>query len=75
MEDFKGIKRTTLVYLDEFRDSSINILVYCFSRSVVWHEWLETKEDIMYKIAKILENNNLSFAYPTLMVHTDRDEI
>ncbi len=69
MEDFKGVKRTTLVYMDEFADSSINILVYCFSRSVVWSEWLEVKEDVMYKVAEILENNNLEFAYPSLTLH------
>ena len=68
-EDFKGVKRTTLVYMDEFSDSSINILVYCFSRTVDWAEWLEVKEDVMYKIAEILNKNNLEFAYPTLTVH------
>ncbi len=69
VEDFKGIKRTTLVYMDEFADSSINILVYCFSRTVDWSEWLEIKEDVMYKIAEILKKNNLDFAYPTLTLH------
>jgi len=73
-EDFKGVKRTTLVYMDEFTDSSINILVYCFSRSVVWTEWLEVKEDIMFKIANILKKNNLAFAYPTLMIHQSKEE-
>ena len=68
-EDFKGVKRTTLVYMDEFADSSINILVYCFTRSVDWTEWLEVKEDVMYKIAGILKKNNLDFAYPTLTLH------
>lgn len=68
-EDFKGVKRTTLVYMDEFSDSSINILVYCFSRSVVWQEWLAVKEDIMYKIAEILKRNNLDFAYPAMTIH------
>jgi MscS family membrane protein len=69
IEDFKGIKRTTLVYMDEFAGSSINILVYCFSRTVVWNEWLEVKEDIMFKIADILKKNNLEFAYPTMTIH------
>jgi len=69
IEDFKGIKRTTLVYMDEFADSSINILLYCFTRTVVWNEWLEIKEDLMYKIADILKENNLEFAYPTLTIH------
>jgi len=68
-EDFKGVKRTTLVYMDEFADSSINILIYCFTRSVVWSEWLEVKEDVMFKIADILKKNNLDFAYPTLTLH------
>jgi MscS family membrane protein len=74
MEDFKGVKRTTLVYMDEFADSSINILVYCFSRSVVWSEWLEVKEDVMFKIADILTKNNLDFAYPSLKLHYSEDK-
>ena len=74
MEDFKGVKRTTLVYMDEFADSSINILVYCFSRSVVWNEWLEVKEDVMFKIVDILEKNNLEFAYPSLTLHHAESE-
>ena len=69
IEDFKGIKRTTLVYMDEFADSSINILVYCFSRTVIWSEWLEVKENVMFKIADILKENNLEFAYPTMVIH------
>lgn len=68
-EDYKGVKRTTLVFMDEFADSSINILVYCFSRTVVWEEWLEVKEDVMFKLAEILEKNNLDFAYPSLTIH------
>jgi len=69
MDDFKGVKRTSLVYMDEFSDSSINILVDCFSSSIVVREWLEVKEDVMYKIADILAKNNLEFAYPTLTLH------
>lgn len=68
-EDLKGIKRTIMVYLDEFGSSSINILVYCFSRSVVWAEWHAVKEDVMFKIADILKANDLEFAYPTMMIH------
>jgi MscS family membrane protein len=69
IEDLKGIKRTTLVYMDEFAASSINILLYCFSRTVIWNEWLEVKEDVMFKIADILKKNNLEFAYPTMTIY------
>jgi len=74
-EDFKGVKRTTLVYMDEYADSSINILVYSFSRTVEWAEWLEVKEDVMYKIAQILQDNHLHFAYDTLTLHQAENEV
>jgi len=74
-EDLKGVKRTTLVYMDQFSASSIDILLYCFSRSVVWNEWLEVKEDVMYKVAGILKENNLDFAYPTMTIfHEGKEE-
>jgi len=68
-EDLKGIKRQILVYLDSFSSSSIDILIYCFSRSVIWTEWHEAKEDVMFKIAEILKKNDLEFAYPTMTIH------
>ncbi len=64
-EDTQGIKSTQLVFVDRYNDFSIDILVYCFTRTVNWAEWLAVKEDVMYKVAEILKNNNLKFAYPT----------
>ncbi|MCF6329957.1 MAG: mechanosensitive ion channel family protein [Sulfurimonas sp.] len=70
-EDSHGIKKTLLVYLDEFNDSSINILVYCFSKTVIWSEWLEVKEDVMFKMMEIFERNNLEFAYPSISIYKE----
>ena len=67
-EDELGVKRTLLVYLDEFSDSSIDILVYTFTKSTVWSEWLKVKEDVMYRIMEILETNGLRFAFPTVTI-------
>lgn len=72
-EDVHGIKATQLVYLDRYNDFSIDILIYCFSKTVNWEKWLEVKQDVLFKIADILEKNNLSFAYPT-NVQINRDE-
>lgn len=63
--DMHGIKSTQLVFMDRYNDFSIDILIYCFARTVDWAEWLAVKEDILFKIAEILHNNNLEFAYPT----------
>ncbi|MEN4044765.1 mechanosensitive ion channel family protein [Sulfurimonas sp. NWX367] len=74
-DDLEGVKKTLLVYLDEFADSSINILVYCFSKSVEWEEWLKTKQDVMEKIMMIFEKNSLEFAFPSLSIYNEtKDE-
>ena len=64
-EDTHGIKSTQLVFMDRYNDFSIDILIYCFARTVQWDEWLAVKEDVLFKIAEILKKNNLEFAYPT----------
>jgi MscS family membrane protein len=73
-EDSLGVKRTLLVYLDELSDSSINILVYCFTKTTDWSQWLETKEDVIYKVMDILEKNNLEFAYPSVSLYYENKE-
>ncbi|WP_428737093.1 mechanosensitive ion channel domain-containing protein [Sulfurimonas sp.] len=71
-EDLEGVRTTLLVYMDQFSSSSIDILVYCFSKSVEWENWLKTKEDVMQKIMKILEQNSLEFAFPSLSVYQEK---
>ncbi len=73
-EDALGVKRTLLVYLDEFSESHISILVYCFTKTTDWNEWLAVKENVMYKVMKILEENSLEFAFPSLSVYQENDE-
>ncbi|MBU1659207.1 mechanosensitive ion channel family protein [bacterium] len=73
LDDASGIKKTLLVYLDEFAGSNIGILVYCFSKTVNWNEWLIVKEDVMYKIMEILEKNSLEFAFPSMSLYHEND--
>jgi MscS family membrane protein len=72
VNDKVGIKTTLLVYLDELADSSINILIYAFTTTVQWQEWLEVKEDILFKIMKIIEDNNLEFAFPSQSLYIEK---
>lgn len=65
LEDVRGVKATQLVFMDRYNDFSIDILIYCFSKTIHWEEWLSAKEDILFQIADILQKNNLEFAYPT----------
>ena len=72
-EDVHGVKSTQLVFLDRYNDFSIDILIYCFAKTVNWAKWLEVKQDVLFNVADILEKNNLSFAYPT-HVQINRNE-
>lgn len=65
IDDLAGYKSTLFVCLDSFEKSSVNIMIYCFSKSVIWGEFLEVKQDVMLKIIDILAKNRLAFAYPS----------
>ncbi len=66
-----GIKSTLLVYLDQFSDSSMDILIYTFAKTTDWEEWLKVKQDVLYKVWEILEKNNLEFAFPSQSIYLE----
>jgi MscS family membrane protein len=68
-----GIKNNVMVYLDRYSASSIDILIYCFSDTVNWQEWLEVKQDVMIKIAQIIRANGLDFAFPSQSVYLSNE--
>jgi len=71
-EDDYGIKNTMLVYIDELNSYSIDILIYAFTKTVSWEEWLAEKEKIIIEIMKIVENNNAEFAFPTQTIELNK---
>ena len=75
LEDKYGVRRTLLVYLDEIGEYSMNILIYAFSISVDWEEWLRVKQDVIEKILKIVEESNLELAVPRqeILLQSERE--
>ncbi|MBK1722603.1 mechanosensitive ion channel family protein [Thiocystis violacea] len=71
--DGYGIKRTLLVYLDALGDSSIEILIYCFSKTVDWQGWLEVKQDVIFRCCAIVKANGLSIAFPSQTLYLRED--
>jgi MscS family membrane protein len=66
----------TFVRIDRFSNSSIDIMLYCFTRTIDWGEWLELKEKLAYRIKQIVEEAGTGFAFPSqsLYVETLPDE-
>ena len=71
IDDLIGYKSNLLVSVDSLSSSSIDILVYCFSKTIVWAEYLEVKEDVILKIMNIVESNGLSFAFPSQSLYIE----
>lgn len=59
------------VRVDSFNDSSIDIMVYCFTRTTVWGEWLAVKEALAYRIKQIVEGAGTGFAFPSQSVYVE----
>ena len=59
----------TFVRIDSFNDSSIDILLYCFTRTTKWGEWLKIKEELAYKVKEIVEGAGTGFAFPSRSVY------
>jgi len=74
LEDKYGVRRTLLVYLDEIGEYSMRILVYAFSISVNWEEWLRVKQDVIKKILKIIDESELELAVPAREIFLEKQE-
>lgn len=72
MDDLSGYKSNLFVVLDKFGESSVDILIYCFSKSVVWGEFLAVKEDVMLKIMEIVGRyEDAKFAFPSQSLYVE----
>ena len=68
-EDFKSFIR-----LDKFNDSSIDILVYCFTSTNDWDQYLKIKEKLAIFIKEKVEEIDLSFAFPSQSIYIENSE-
>lgn len=63
----------SFIRLDKFNDSSIDILVYCFSSTNDWEKFLEIKEKLAMKIKSEVERLNLNFAFPSQSIYIEKN--
>lgn len=65
-------QRTLLVYFNDFGDSALNILVYCFTKTTVWKEWLEAQQTIYLKFIEIVHRHGADFAFPSQTLYIEK---
>ena len=62
-------EKTLMVNFNEFADSSVDFFIYCFTKTTKWVEFHQIKQDVMLRIAEIIEANNAEVAFPTSTIH------
>jgi len=66
-----------LVYFTDFADSALEIMVYCFSKTTVWAEFLAVRESLNLQLMQTLDEIGVEFAFPSRAVYmrqNDNDE-
>ncbi|MDC3122632.1 mechanosensitive ion channel family protein [Alphaproteobacteria bacterium] len=62
----------SFVRIDKFNDSSIDILIYCFTSTNDWEQFLEIKEELASKIKNVVEELGLNFAFPSISIYKEK---
>ena len=65
---------STFVRIDAFNASSIDIMLYCFTKTTDWGTWLEIKEQLALKIKDIVEAAGTDFAFPSQTIYVEQSE-
>lgn len=67
-DDYKLIVR-----VEKFNESSIDILINCFTLTNDWSLFLEIKEHLALTIKEIVEKNKSSFAFPSQSIYIEKN--
>ena len=57
--------RTLMVNLVSFGASSLDFFVYTFTKTTVWEDFHAIKQDVLFRIAGIIESRGAEIAFPT----------
>jgi MscS family membrane protein len=62
-------QQTLIVNFNKFASSSLDFFVYTFTRTVNWVHYHQVKQDVLFRVAGIIESHGAEVAFPTSTVH------
>lgn len=63
--------QTLIVNFNSFGPSSLDILIYTFTKTKEWIRYHEIKQDVLLKIADIIARHGAEIAFPTQTLHIE----
>lgn len=61
--------QTLMVNFNEYAASSMDFFIYCYTRTTVWTEFHDVKQDVLLKIHDIIAAHGAEVAFPTSTIH------
>ena len=62
-------EQTLMVNFNAFAASSLDFFIYTFTKTTVWAEYHQIKQDVLFKILTIIESRGAEVAFPTSTIH------
>ncbi len=63
-----------LVNFSDFNDSSLDIMVYCFTKTTAWAEFMKVQEDLLLTIMEKTREIGVSVAFPSRSVYMENPD-
>ena len=63
--------QTLMVNFVSFGPSSVDFFIYTFTKTTVWTEFHAIKQDVLLRVAEIIERHGAEIAFPTRTLHID----
>ncbi|MDA3921520.1 MAG: mechanosensitive ion channel family protein [Salinisphaera sp.] len=61
--------QVVLTSLDSLSDSSLKLMVYCYTYTTDWAEYLAINQSVLQRIQDIVRDHDAAIAYPTTTLH------
>jgi MscS family membrane protein len=67
--------QTLIVNFNAFSASSVDFFIYTFTKTVNWIRFHEVKQDVLLKIAEIIDKHGAEIAFPTRTLHMSENSV
>lgn len=65
--------QTLIVKFNQFAGSSLDLMIYTFTKTTQWVKYHEVKQDVLIRIGEIIQRHGAQIAFPTRTLHLRGD--
>tara|TARA_B100002051_G_scaffold68213_1_gene64702 strand:- start:780 stop:1136 length:357 start_codon:yes stop_codon:yes gene_type:complete len=58
-----------LVNFNQWDSSSVSLMIYCFTKTTAWKDWLDIQQGVFLQIAEIVQSAGANFAFPSTTLY------